>query len=261
MTARRLQTLTKPPRGARGFSLIELMVAIIAGMLVVSAMLAFTVSSVRSNAEFVTVTRLTQELRATMDFATHELRRAGYDQDYMAQISRLAGASEASDFSPILLNNNCVVYAYDREPGVAGQVDEDNGEVRALRRVTVNGVGVIEIATTDATNTEIGCNDTTANYATYPPTCVGPWCALTDSRTLDITGFTITDASPDVIEASGLATMPLRIRQFDITIAGRLRGNPDAVRSVTSSVRVRADCLRNGMTNASYGACVAIPSS
>ena len=244
----------------RGFSLVELMVAIIAGLLVVSAVLAFTVSSVRSNAEFVTATRLTQELRATMDFATRELRRAGYDQDYMAQISRLAGATDASDFSPILLDGSCVIYAYDREPGTPGQVDEDNGEVRALRRVTVNGVGVIEIATTDAANTAIACDDATANYATYPPTCVGSWCALTDSRTLDITAFTITDVSPAVIPAAGTAALPLRIRQFDVGITGRLVGNPAVERDLSSSVRVRADCLRPGL-EASINACVADPSS
>jgi Tfp pilus assembly protein PilE len=249
---------------ASGFSLVELMISMVAGLLVVGAVLAFTVSSVRSNAEYVTATRLTQELRSTMDFTTRELRRAGYDQDYLAQVSRLAGAADQSDFSPILLSvdKTCVVYGYDRLPGTPGQVDPDNGELRAIRWVQVGGVGVVEAATSDGTNAAIACDDATADYTTYPPTCVGAWCALTDNRTLNISEFVVDDASsPDVISAVGNAAMPLRIREFEVRIVGNLLGNTDVERGVTSRVRVRADCLRAGITNANYAACVAAPSS
>lgn len=251
------------PRAQRGFSLVELMVSIIAGLLVTAAVLAFTVGSVRSNAEFVTATRLTQELRNVIDFSSRELRRAGYDQDYLSQISRLAGSTDQSDFSPILLEDSptCVIYAYDRDPGNPGQVDEDNGELRALRIVDVGGVGVIEAATTDATNTSIACDDDPADYSTYPATCVGPWCALTDNRVLDITEFQINDLSPDVISASGTASLPLRIREFGLLVEGNLLGNPDVSRTLQSRVRVRADCLRVGLTQANPNACIAVPSS
>ena len=55
------------PRKVAGFSLVELMVALVAGMVVAGAMLAFTVSSVRANSDFVAAARLTQELRNTLD--------------------------------------------------------------------------------------------------------------------------------------------------------------------------------------------------
>jgi type II secretory pathway pseudopilin PulG len=251
------------PKQARGFSLVELMISIVAGLLLISALLAFTVSSVKSNAEFVTATRLTQELRSVIDFASRELRRAGYDQNYLEQISRLAGSTDQSDFSPIFLDDDpdCVIYAYDRDPGNAGVVDEDNGELRAIRIVDVGGVGVIEAATSDATNTDIACDDDTADYSTYPPTCEGAWCALTDNRVLDITNFQITDLSPPVVSASGTAALPLRIREFQLLVQGNLVGNPDVTRSLQSRVRVRADCLRTGLTVANPNACIAVSSS
>ena len=250
-------------RRAQGFSLIELMVSVIAGMLVIAAVLAFTVSSVRSNAEFVTTARLTQELRGAMDFATRELRRAGYDQNYMAQISRKAGATDQSDFSPILLSgDDCVIYAYDRQPGTPGEVDPENGEVRGLRWTQVGGVGVLEAATSSTANPTLACNNANADYTTYPPACVGAWCAITDPRTLDVTDFDITDVSPGVILGTGTAVVPMRIREFEVVIEGNLVGNTDVARRVQSRVRVRADCLRSGATAAAVTtACTAIPST
>ena len=249
-------------RHARGFSLVELMVSIVAGLLVIAGLLAFTVSSVRSNAEFVTATRLTQELRGTMDYTTRELRRAGYDQDYMEQISRKAGSTDQSDFSPIRLeDDNCVIYAYDRQPGEPGEIDPDNGELRGIRWVEIDGVGVVEVATSDATNDEIACDDGNADYDTYPSTCNGAWCALTDHRTLNISEFVITDNLVALIPGNGTSSVPMRIREFDVRMTGNLVGNPDVERGVESKVRVRADCLRLGMTAANQTACNAVPTS
>ena len=73
--------------GQRGFSLVELMVALVAGMIVAGAVLAFTISSVRSNSEFVTSARLMQELRTISQDREDELRRAGYDDDAMGYIA------------------------------------------------------------------------------------------------------------------------------------------------------------------------------
>jgi prepilin peptidase dependent protein B len=236
---------------ARGFSLVELMISLIAGLILVGAVLAFTVSSVRSNAEFVSATRLTQELRNTMDFVSRELRRAGYDQNYLSQLARSTGSTDASDFSPIFYSavGPCLVYSYDREPGTPGQLDPDNGELRGIRLRQTGGVGVIEVATSDATNTTITCGNAgnTANYATYPASCSGEWCPLTDHRLLNITTFTVTDLSPAVIMGSSSTSVPMRIREFEIEIGGQLVGSADVTRNVRSRVRVRADCLRTGV--------------
>ena len=245
-----------------GFSLIELMVSLVAGMIVAGAVLAFTVSTVQSSAEYVTATRLTQDLRSTIDFVSRELRRAGYDQDYMTQLAQVVGSTTQSDFSPIFLavGGDCVIYSYDRQPGTPGEVDPENGELRGIRRIEEGGVGVIEVATTDAGETEIACDDDAADYSTYPATCNGGWCALTDHRILDVTAFDIADTGSSVIEAgSGVAALPLRIREFKIELRGRLLADDEVVRGVESRVRVRADCLRSGITTASYAACTAVP--
>jgi len=250
------------PARVHGFSLIELMVSLVAGMIVAGAVIAFTVSTVQSSAEYVSATRLTQDLRSTIDYVGRELRRAGYDQDYMSQLAQVVGSTEQSNFSPIFLSGDgaCIVYAYDRLPGTPGDVDPENGEIRAVRRIVDDGVGVIEVASTDAATTAIACDDATADYTTYPPTCSGAWCALTDNRILDVTAFGITDTGSAVIEAAGgVAALPMRIRELKVEVRGRLVADADVVRGVESRVRVRADCLRIGMTSADVSACTSVP--
>lgn len=247
---------------SRGFSLVELMVALVAGMIVAGAVIAFTVSTVQSSAEYVTATRLTQDLRSTIDYVGRELRRAGYDQDYMSQLAQVVGSSEQSEFSPIFLSagGDCIIYAYDRLPGTPGQVDPANGEIRGIRRVVEGGVGIIEVASTDGVTTELSCDDDEADYSTYPPTCNGGWCALTDNRILDVTALEISDAGSAVIEAAGgVAALPMRIREMKVEVRGRLVADNDVVRGVESRVRVRADCLRDGMTTANISACTTVP--
>ena len=71
-------------RFQRGFSLVELMVGMTVGVILLSAVVALTVSVLRTNAETVTVAKLTQEGRAIGDLVSRELRRARYSGNYRA---------------------------------------------------------------------------------------------------------------------------------------------------------------------------------
>jgi prepilin-type N-terminal cleavage/methylation domain-containing protein len=63
-------------RNARGFSLVEMMVALALGLIVVTAVLALVLSIIRSNRQTLQSTRLNQELRATLAVIASDLRRA-----------------------------------------------------------------------------------------------------------------------------------------------------------------------------------------
>ena len=158
--------------------MVELMVALVAGIVVVGAMLAFTVSSVRANSDYVMASRLTQQLRTISEHVPDELRRAGYDEDAMSYVAA-ASSTDFSEFAPILVDtatagSHCVVYAYDRSPGNAGQIDLANAEVRGIRRAvaTIDGqaVGVIEAGENSATGAP-ECDGASPDYGKYPVPC------------------------------------------------------------------------------------------
>lgn len=256
-------------RPSAGFSLIELMVALVAGMVVLGAMLAFTVSSVRANSDYVMAARLTQELRTISQYISEELRRAGYDEEAMEYVAT-PSTTEFSEFAPLLVDTSvagghCIVYAYDRRPGTGGQVDLANQEVRAIRRATatIGGqvIGVIEAGESSAAAAP-SCDGASPDYSKYPVPCsASGWCALSDPRAVDIESFVV-DASglvdsdgdgavddPDLSshglqEITATGYTPMQLREIKFTLTGHLRNDADTSRTVASNVKVRANCLR-----------------
>ncbi|MEO6172456.1 MAG: prepilin-type N-terminal cleavage/methylation domain-containing protein [Arenimonas sp.] len=243
-----------------GFSLIELLVAMVAGLIVIGAVLAFTLSSVSSNADYIASTRLSQELRNTMDYLSNELRRAGYDEGAASYVALPAGNTSASPFSRLSVvgSPTCVLYAYDRNSTPddssddattdrAGIVDLAGGEIRGIRiaNADTNGdgtadAGVIEIAESAAGLTP-ACNGAAVDYTTYPSACsAGGWCALTDPTILNIQSFTMTSNNVGLTATNG----QIQLRDFTALIRGNILSDPTVVRGVESRIKIRTDCLR-----------------
>jgi len=269
----------------KGFSLLELMIAVTIGLIVMATVVTFMMASFKSNSEYVQSTRLTQELRNTLDLATRDLERAGYDDDALAYVAN----ANVSPFSPVCVTTaaspttclaatpaigdaigSCVIYAYDRTypngtstaSGTPGVLDVGNGEVRGLRRssvTTFNGqtVGVLEYAHSSGT-TKPSCDGATANYSTYPATCnsTSLWCPLSDTSKLDVTALSL-ENNVNSVTGSG---NELGIRRIDLAISGKLanlNGSSEVItRNVQSSVKIRSDCIR---TTGSYSACSSVP--
>jgi hypothetical protein len=195
-----------------------------------------------------------------MDFISRELRRAGYDEN----MNRYTAASTqnalvVSPFARIFVdddadgdsvkNDGCVIYAYDRTGGTPGTVELARGEIRALRlafrEVDGQTVGVLEIGES-ASGVSPDCDGEEPTYSNYPATCnnASGWCALTDPRVINITRFNL-NTSGYLSEAGSAITTPITMREIGISLQGQLRQSADGVvtRSISSSVKVRADCL------------------
>lgn len=247
------------PSRNRGFGLVEMMVSIVPGIMVSGAAVAFVLSTLTSNTNFVRAARFNEDLRSNMDYVTRELRRAGYDENSMKYIALSASNNTTSPFATIKVvradaDNSCVIYAYDGRTAATdaatgpGKLDIAGGEVHAIRRMTrtVNGnlVGVMEVAQSSAAASAIDCDAAGPNYASYPATCNDGtgWCPLSDPLQLDITRFRIVDSSiwnPPTAVANGS-----KIHDLDLTMSGVLLGANEYAREMQSSVRVRAECLR-----------------
>ena len=70
--------LTPPQRTrAAGFTLIELMVALVLGLVVIGGVMGVFMSTYQANAQNIKAVRLNEEMRAVMSMMTRDIRRAG----------------------------------------------------------------------------------------------------------------------------------------------------------------------------------------
>lgn len=115
---------------AAGFSLVELLVAMVLGLIVIGAVIALVLSMINANNQTIAATRLTQELRATASLMAADLRRAGAVQDPMTS----ATANNGNPLNPFATINTatagCIRYAYaDAEGGNFHAISLQNGAV------------------------------------------------------------------------------------------------------------------------------------
>lgn len=68
----------------------------------------------------------------------------------------------------------------------------------------------------------------------------GTWENLTDSLSVEITAFTVTENSPATVASSGLN---VGVREFTITITGRLEADANVQRTLQETIRIRNEQL------------------
>ena len=125
---------TVAPRKAAGFTLIELMIAMVLGLIVIGAVLALSLSMIRANSGTIASTRLTQELRATSAVITSELQRAGStDNPFNLTATGALGTVTLSN------SDTCIRYTYSQ------------GGATVQRAISLSG-GAVYLGTTACGN-------------------------------------------------------------------------------------------------------------
>lgn len=213
-------TETSSRRPTRGFSLVELMVALVAGLVVVGAVLALVVAIMQSNRETLQATRLNQELRATLGVIANDVRRARSVDDPLT-VAMAAGGNPFSAVSTATAG--CVVYAYAIDLDRDGVLDTDFWHV-----IRLNGSNV-ELDT--ATSRPGGCAPNNPVKA-----------ARLGSDQVAITALTFTPTT--TAGTPPQATDETLVREVTVTITGHLvDSNPDVAaisRTVSQTVFVRS---------------------
>ena len=199
------------PRNVRGFSMIELMVALVLSLLVAGAVLALVLAIIKSNRMTLQATRLNQELRATLAVVAADIRRARSVDDPLS--AAMLGPNPIGAVSTA--NASCIIYAYD---GAAG------GRWHLMK---LNG-GRVRL--------EAFANRPTAGD------CASANGEVIGSRQVEVTTMTFTPTT--TANTPPLATDETVVREFTVTLTGRLVDNdPDlvaATRTMTSTVYVRS---------------------
>jgi len=226
------------PRAQRGMSLVELMVGITVGLFVAAAAAMLTATQLGENRKLMLEAQIQQDLRATADIITRDLRRAGYWSfsfdgvwdPSKPDVSPLLNV-EMQPFGPVAGPSSNVSYKYTRLGG------RDNG-------FELQGTRIRTLLTMPA-----GFQD------------------LTDASTLKVTGFTVTPrhaeeplpggGAPERLPCPKLCPdgsrdcwPTLRIRELQVDIAGQSTVDPSVSRSVRTIVRLRNDQILRTATDA-----------
>jgi prepilin peptidase dependent protein B len=130
-------------REPRGFTIVELLMGILVGLIVVAGAIAVYVTVVRGGNYLVREARVNQELRVAMDLMVNDIRRAGYWRDaepfdpsapgagavqFNPFMNRAGAAGNITDIH-ILGGGTCILFSYDPT------FNEDNGTVFGYRLV------------------------------------------------------------------------------------------------------------------------------
>jgi len=178
---------TVAPRKAAGFTLIELMIAMVLGLIVIGAVLALSLSMIRANSATIASTRLTQELRSTSAAISSELQRAGSTENpYNVAAAVALGTVNLSN------SNSCVRYTYSQ----AGATVQ--------RAISFAG-GAVYLGTTTCGNGGTKLSSNQVNITALQFTCNGR--ALTLSVTGQLPGnATVSRQYSQTVFAPGLGS-------------------------------------------------------
>jgi len=222
----------------KGFTLIEIMIALMLGLIIIGATLNIYISTIKASSDTVKSARLNYDMETAMQFMINDIRRAGYWGGAVTGSTSTAnpfiiGTGNIQLIEPVAVGSTdftCILYTYDSDSDGA----INNGEYYGFKL----DAGTIKSSSKDTVDDSGDC--TKANY----------WENILDSDTVEITSLTFssvnskcrnTSTSPDQLCSVGISSGDLAVeaRQIDITITGRVKSDTSVTKSLTGFVKVR----------------------
>jgi Tfp pilus assembly protein PilW len=221
-------------KAQKGLSLVELMVGIAVGMIVTAAATVLVSGQLTESRRLVAEAQVQQDLRATADIITRELRRTGAIGSDTFLLSQLWAPGSVSDPEPTPF---ATLTPAAPDPADSPVSDDQTGFDYAPSATSTQGpFGFRLDASTGVIQTLL---------------VAGGWQDLTDPNTLTVSNFTVTRLHdtvhrvPCVKACTGpdpTACWPtMSIRAFEVSITAASRAVPGVTRTHRSQVRVRND--------------------
>lgn len=190
-----------PPSRQQGVSLVELMVALLIGLFIIGASISVFTATIGANSTQIRSAKLNNELRTVMTYITRDMRRAGYNNWSIADMTNRNFPSNAQAAANITASSAEVSYYLDSANTAQRFGFQHSGNVIQAK---------------------IGAS--------------GTWTDLTDPSVLEITGFNITDASPETITVDATT---INFGVYIVQITGRLTADQTVTRTIRETVRFR----------------------
>ncbi len=213
----------------QGFTLVELMIAILLGTVALGSLLVVFGSSAKANIESIRTAKLNQEIRSIMDVMSRDIRRAGYWAD-------AAKTPDATNpFGIIQMQDNCITYSYDKnDDGVLDLPSETFGfrlNGKAIEMPS-NKFDCDDTHWEDATDLDISSVTNTLSGSTK----------LTEplfSKTTQCVNLT----NPSQLKCNGAVEDDVLLIKTEITISltGHLKADPVTQFTIRNKIKIRND--------------------
>jgi prepilin peptidase dependent protein B len=246
----------------KGYNLIEIMIALVLGLIVIGSTIAIYISTIRGSTDTLKAARLNHDLEATMTLMINDIRRAGYWGDAKVGANSnnnpFTSETESSDMTNIQVRNfadptidetsgNCILYSYDANGN--GIVDTTEHYGFRLNGSTINmrfsGVAAVP-ATCNGPNDsweENIAGDQIEIFDKDEDGMVDLIFDLSASKCQNVTASTTFNSRCTDVASGNLNTgdQIVETRQVTITLSGRLVDDPTVTKTLTGIVKVRND--------------------
>ena len=210
---------------------MEILIAMSLSLVVTASMVALMSNSLGSTARIIKMTRLSDDMRIAMQMMSRDVRRTSYNANAMYCYANLNcgtdGAATLAGDITINAGNECFTFLTDRD----WNGDSTENDAGGFRRVSIGGVGVIEMWTGDEA-----------------PDCAAgadSWVQITNPDNMDIFAFSVDDdlSYTQEIFNDGTNSLSQRIRKIRMNMRGRLVMDNTIVRRIEDVIAVRNDLL------------------
>jgi len=204
-----------------GFTLIELMIGLLVGLIVVSGVSVAFIGIMRSSANLLNSTALNTEVGSTVDIMVGEIRRAGYVSGATSSTNPFVTQALSDLVTPTVTPaDSCVLYSYDVD-GLGTSLS-----ATSLKGFKLNGTKILmrESASAVSSAASASCAD-------------GTWNELTSDR-VNITSLTF-DLTCESGTGSLCSNSGVNIRWLDISVSAQSGNDSDIKTTVTERVKVQ----------------------
>jgi len=221
----------------KGMSLMEVLIAMSISLVVTASMIALMANSLGTTARIIKMTKLSDDMRITMQMMSRDVRRSSYNANSMYCYANedcdgeMATAGLITLANDITINNSndCFTFLLDRDH----DGDSTDNSAGGFRRVTSGGVGVMEMWNGDESPDCASAAGTSS------------WVQITNPDNMDIFAFSVDENLSYTVEIfnDGVDTLSQKVRKVRMNLAGRLVIDNTIVRRIEDVISVRNDLL------------------
>lgn len=236
-----------------GYTLIEIMIALLLGLIVVAATITIYITTIRGSSDIAKSARLNHDLESAMSLMVNDIRRAGYWGGAVVGADSRANpfTSETTNVTNIQIRNltapttavitgtgDCILYSYDADgDGVVGA-----NEYYGFRR-NGNTINMRFSVTAPDDPTDCSKGSWEENIAGDQITITTLTFNLDSSKCLNVTTGISTDTVSTACTGASSGNNLAEKRLVNIQLAGKLKNDDTVIKTLNGTIEVRNNRL------------------